>query len=560
MALTYRRPGVYLEESLLVNVGGPSGATSVAVFAGIASKGPINEPTLVESWSEYVTNFGGFTTVTNPDPGATNPGSSAISYLPYSVYSFFQNGGRTAYIIRSISSTPGEEGTVASKPVNGVEFLDDQSSGTAFVLEAKSVGAWGAGVYYSLGHVTEIKDGSNNTIDAVFTLQILLDNGTGTTEIVETWPNMAIIGVEQGTRNVATVINDPMNPSMYVRVSTLASNIIPTATNSPVQLTEDGDDPYFPAAQDMVDSTIAGVLKLDGPLVVNIAGYIEDVTTVESNNISTPIVWVGATVSSSQFTDRSDVFIVNDNCPPRLTSQSNSSYKSTMDSGSTLKANTGDSYSASYGPWILVPNPTKPGNILAVPPGGSVIGIMARIDATIGVFRAPAGVVAGLSNAVGVQTKFTDTEQGDLNGANINVIRSVVGAGIAIMGARTRKTYGADRYVSARRTLIYLRELLRRTMQFAIFENNDERLWSAMRMGADRILRGLWEAGGLRGSNSADAYYIRCDSSINTPSVIASGEVRMEVGVALEYPAEFVIIRVSQFDRASTVANEVTIA
>ena len=37
------------------------------------------------------------------------------------------------------------------------------------------------------------------------------------------------------------------------------------------------------------------------------------------------------------------------------------------------------------------------------------MGMMARIDATIGVFRAPAGVIAGLSNAVGVQTKFTDT-------------------------------------------------------------------------------------------------------------------------------------------------------
>ena len=81
------------------------------------------------------------------------------------------------------------------------------------------------------------------------------------------------------------------------------------------------------------------------------------------------------------------------------------------------------------------------------------MGVTARVDATVGIFRAPAGVIAGIANAVGVQTKFTDTELGDLNASNINVIRSVPGAGICVMGARTRKAIGVDRYVSARRTL-----------------------------------------------------------------------------------------------------------
>jgi phage tail sheath protein FI len=176
---------------------------------------------------------------------------------------------------------------------------------------------------------------------------------------------------------------------------------------------------------------------------------------------------------------------------------------------------------------------------------------MSRIDATVGVFRAPAGVIAAITNAVGVQTKFSDTELGDLNSVNINIIRSVPGAGICVMGARTRKSFGADHYVSARRTLIYIKESLRQTTQFAVFENNDQRLWSSLRMSADRILRPLWEAGGLKGANAAEAYFIRCDDTLNTASVIASGEVRMEVGVALQYPAEFVIIRLTQFDQGS---------
>jgi phage tail sheath protein FI len=57
------------------------------------------------------------------------------------------------------------------------------------------------------------------------------------------------------------------------------------------------------------------------------------------------------------------------------------------------------------------------------------------------------------------------------------------------------------------------------------------------------------------GSNTNEAYYIRCDDTINTPSVIQSGEVRMELGVALQYPAEFVIIRLTQYDQGSFTAE-----
>jgi hypothetical protein len=324
----------------------------------------------------------------------------------------------------------------------------------------------------------------------------------------------------------------------------------PTPTDTPVKL-EDGVDPGLPTATDLQNATQL-VAKVEGPIALNIAGYMKDATKVDTSEATGPFGWVGTSIlPSSSFSDRQDIFFVNDNAPPRLPGQPSSSYKALIQQSDKLGVTGADSYVASYGPWIIVPNPQRVGTTISIPPGGGVMGVMARIDATVGVFRAPAGVIAGITNAVGVQTKFTDTELGDLNYSHINVIRSVVGAGIAVMGARTRKTYGADKYVSPRRTLIYIKEVLKRSTQFAVFENNDQRLWAALRMSADRILRPLWEAGGLRGNNPSEAYYVRCDETINTPSVISSGEVRMEVGVALEYPAEFIIIRVTQFDRSS---------
>jgi phage tail sheath protein FI len=223
-------------------------------------------------------------------------------------------------------------------------------------------------------------------------------------------------------------------------------------------------------------------------------------------------------------------------------------------------ASIGDSYSAMYCPWIITPDPARAGATIIVPPSGSVQGMMARMDATMGAWRAPAGIPAVLTTAVSAEVKFTDTDQGQLNYNNINVIRAVPGSGICVMGARTRKLYGPDRYVSVRRNLIYIEDSLRISTAFAVFENNDTRLWSALRHTAINLLQPLWERGGLAGATAADAFYVVCDASINTPQVVQSGEVRVEVGVALQYPAEFVVIRISQFDSGASVVTDVATA
>ena len=532
MPLTYRRPGVYLEESLLSSAGDVSNATSVAMFVGAASKGPANEPVRVETWGDYTAIFGGFDVVPNSS-------ASALSYLPYSVYSYFQNGGRTAYVVRSVP-TSGSTGSASTVTVTGVPFAGGSAT-TAFILTARSVGVWGS----KLSYILRIQEttGTSPVTECVFTLQIALTTN-GVTEIVENFTNLSVTGTLSGTRSVSSAINDPVSGSRYVQVSTASTSVVPAEALTAVPLAN-GTNPGLPDAGTLTGSATTALPQVDGPVVLNIVGYTPDISTVDTASWG----WVGTTLASSAITDRQDIFIVNDNCAPRVLNQTVSAYKTLMLNSSNLGANPGDSYSASYGPWIVISNPLRPGAVMAIPPGGAVMGMMARIDATMGVSRAPAGVVAGLSNAIGVQAKFTDSDLGDINSSNVNVIRSVVGSGIAVMGARTRKSYGADRYVSARRTLIYVREVLRRSTQFAVFENNDSRLWGSLRMAAERILRPLWESGGLRGANAAEAYYIRCDETINTSAVISAGEVRMEIGVALEYPAEFVIIRVSQFDR-----------
>ena len=540
MPVSYRRPGVYLEESLLVNSSDTASTFTVACFIGAAIQGPINLPVRIDSWSDYVTQFGNFDPIQPPGSAPTPP--KILSYLPFAVYSFFQSGGRTAWIIRAGPTAQVDQGTAAFIPVAGADSAETPA--VAFNIRALSAGLWGNKIKYNLGRQSTI--GVAPDANDVFVLQVLLTNADGMDEVVETFGGLSTVGDIPGTRRVDVVINDPASGSQYIKIDSVAGNQgQPVPTTTPVALTG-GIDPKVPDAAALVAAAPL-VTSIEGPINVNIVGYHSDISKIDTSETAT--TYVGATVPSSTWTDRSDVFVLNDSAPPRLPNQASSAYKTSI--VTTLGANTGDSYCASYTPWVIVPHPTKIGATVTIPPAGGVMGVMARIDATVGVFRAPAGVIAAISNAVGVQTKFTDTEQGDLNSQSINVIRSVVGSGICVMGARTRKTYGADRYISARRTLIYVKEVLRRTTQFAVFENNDQLLWSALRMSADRILRPLWEAGGLKGVNAAEAYYLRCDETLNTPSVIASGEVRMEVGVALQYPAEFVIIRLTQYDRGT---------
>jgi phage tail sheath protein FI len=121
------------------------------------------------------------------------------------------------------------------------------------------------------------------------------------------------------------------------------------------------------------------------------------------------------------------------------------------------------------------------------------------------------------------------------------------------MGSRTLKAGYADRYVPVRRSLIYLRKALTDLTTFAVFEPNDAVLWRRITASLEGFLTDYWSQGGLRGATPADAFFVKCDASTNPLIKVDNGEVNMEIGVALQRPAEFVVIKIGQYDGGSTV-------
>jgi phage tail sheath protein FI len=114
------------------------------------------------------------------------------------------------------------------------------------------------------------------------------------------------------------------------------------------------------------------------------------------------------------------------------------------------------------------------------------------------------------------------------------------------MGARTLNNTPGERYINVRRSMIFLKKELTARSEFAVFENNSELLWNRIRTSLGNFLRDYWSQGGLRGATPAQAFYVRCDASNNSPQQILSGTVNIEIGVAVEYPAEFIVISIGQ--------------
>ncbi|MBW2739200.1 MAG: phage tail sheath subtilisin-like domain-containing protein, partial [Deltaproteobacteria bacterium] len=108
---------------------------------------------------------------------------------------------------------------------------------------------------------------------------------------------------------------------------------------------------------------------------------------------------------------------------------------------------------------------------------GAIAGLMARIDGSRGVWKAPAGTEADLRGIAGLEYRFSDDENGVLNPRSINTLR-VFPNGIVSWGARTMDgddDFGSEyKYIPVRRLALYMEESLYRGLKWVVFEPNDE--------------------------------------------------------------------------------------
>jgi Bacteriophage tail sheath protein len=525
--LTY--PGVYVEEI-------PSGvhpitgvATSITAFVGFAQRGPVNEPTLVLSFSDFVRVFGGLW---------------SQSTMSQAVQQFFLNGGSTALIVRVAHLSGGTVARKGSVTVGG-------AGSKALSLEAANPGEWSDNLLVRLDHDTKDKD---DATPVLFNLSIK-DTSTGVVEVL---------------RNLAP---DGSLASLIEQQSTLvrAKGTLPTARPDADAAINPGDDPFDPAVTTRYTAfpTSGAQSGQDGDQAeTDLVPASDDGTGVYAlakadlfNLLCIPpflpasatsagrVLGAGAKASAAAFCSaHRAVFLVDPHPDWTATSQITSGGTSLT---TYLTISSDDRKNAAlYFPYFRAPDSEQGGALADFPPCGAIAGVISRTDATRGVWKAPAGLDAGVAGVQELKAKLTDGDNGVVNPLAVNCLRTFPNAGTVVWGARTLQ--GADslgsewKYLPVRRTALFLEESLYRGTQWVVFEPNDTPLWAQIRLNITSFMTTLFRQGAFAGTTPRDAFFVKCDAETTTPDDVSKGIVNIVVGFAPLRPAEFVVIQLQQ--------------
>lgn len=180
------------------------------------------------------------------------------------------------------------------------------------------------------------------------------------------------------------------------------------------------------------------------------------------------------------------------------------------------------------------------------PPSAGIAGVYTSVDNSQGVWKAPANV--SLSSVLSPAVNINQSEQEDLNapldGKAVNAIRTFPGQGTLIWGARTLDGNSLDwRYISVRRTIIMLEQSIQNAAKAYVFEPNTEPTWVSVSSMISNFLTDQWKQGALMGSKPEDAFFVKVGlGTTMTAQDILDGYMRIEIGVAVTRPAEFIIV------------------
>jgi hypothetical protein len=209
-------------------------------------------------------------------------------------------------------------------------------------------------------------------------------------------------------------------------------------------------------------------------------------------------------------------------------------------------------FGALYHPWLIVPDEAAiEGPTRRIPPSGHVAGIYARIDNSLGVHWPPANAPLDFVNDVAEE--ISDLEQQNLNPYGINAIRSFHGRGIRLWGARSLagKADADWRFIHVRRLMSMIEESVDKSMQWAVFEPNNEALRRTLVHSLSVFLEVIWRQGGLKGDRPDQSFYVKCDETNNPTAIVDAGQVVCEVGVAIAAPMEFLVFEIRQMPGAA---------
>jgi len=557
MAETLISPGVLARENDNSFVS-QQPVTVGAAIIGPTVKGPVEIPTVVTTYSDYLNKFG----------GTFLSGGAEYSYLTQiAAYNYFQQGGETLLVSRvasgSFTSATVTGGAISGSNTTGSFTLKTISQG-ALMNNSGSVGTNGILSSGSSDNVrwqiTNVDTGSGQ-----FSLLIRQGNDTTTDPIVlETWTNLSLDPTQENfiarvigdsyqtynsTENYVEVIGNYPNNSRYVYVSAIQqptpnyfdnngtakpafTGSIPTAasgtfTGATGQLFYGGTAAFY---NNISSSTlIQGINAADYNDMIALMGNQDDykynVITVPGLNLTDNTTQLTTLVNNVQ--SRGDAIVVVDT----------EAYNATVQQAITAASSVNSSYAATYWPWLQTIDPGT-GQFVWVPASTMIPAVYAFNDSISEPWFAPAGINrGGLSTVIRAERKLSQGNRNDLYSGNVNPIATFPGQGVVVYGQKTlqKKASALDR-VNVRRLLIALKSYISQVANNLVFEQNTLATRTNFLNQVNPYLESVQQRQGLY------AFRVVMDDSNNTPDVIDRNQLVGQIYLQPTKTAEFIYL------------------
>lgn len=487
-------------------------STGVTAFVGRALKGPVDTPIVVRSFAEYVRLFGGL----------WQP-----STMSYALEQYFENGGRTAIVVRVANSA--RPPTITLRTGSEPLTLVGLAPGSREYLRAS--------VDY---------DGIGDNEDDRFNL-VLQRIRTPGSERIEDQEIFRRLSVQSGSdRHVAAVLTD----SRLVRVRGAVPRERPLRTPSRhasllvgyVASNPDGDD-----GAPLTDYDIIGSGQRGTGLFALRAAPRFDLLCVPPLTRTEDVGLATLTVAARVCRDHHAMLVVD---PP-------TAWSTAAAAVDALRPWPFRSEQAlMYFPRVLALDRVR-GRFEVFASCGAAAGLIARGDAAAPIWGASENEEPVLRPTLRTAVAIEDSDRSRLAQLGVNTFTTV--RPLARQGASPR-TLGAGgsgpadwTWLAARRLALFILASVEEGTRWIVFQHDQPDAWARLRAQVEAFLVGLEDEGAFVGRTSAERWFVICDERLNPPETVAAGKVNLLVGFAPMRAGDFHAFLITHQSGASSV-------
>jgi len=563
MATTLISPGVLSIETDTSFVS-KKPVTVGAAIIGPTVKGPVEVPTVVTSWSDYVNIFG-----TTFQSGSTTSPQTYTYLTSITAYNYFVNGGQSLVVARVVSQSsawtaasssfiPTGSGTTGTSPFvlqtisKGTIMNSSGSETTNNVLVSGSADnfRWqianansGSGTFDLY-----IRRGDDNNLQPT-----ILEAFTGLT-LDPFSPNYISKVIGDTIANYSSANNQIQysgsyaNRSSYITVKSVnyttpnffnsngvtSSALYPTYIPVNASGTFSGGADVFKGGAAFYNNitTATNTQGLDDGSYTNMINLLSNKDDYQFNILVTPGLIDSLNAASTNLIitntqNRGDNIYILDPVP----------YGSNVSTVTSQASTKNTSYAAEYWPWVQVVDPST-GQLVWVPASTVIAGVYAYNDSVSEPWFAPAGINrGGLSTVVRAEQKLSQGNRDTLYAGKVNPIATFPGTGIVVYGQKTLQSRASalDR-VNVRRLLIALKSYIGQVANNLVFEQNTIATRNQFLSQVNPYLTSVQQRQGLY------AYKVIMDDSNNTPDVIDRNQLVGQIYLQPTKTAEFIYL------------------